>query len=895
METFRVRNLKDGSIGSLRDALEKANASPGKDIIEFADRLAGHEIELSNGELIITDDLEIRNDSSKKVTVRGSEGSRIFKVDDETLEDIDVTISGLRITGGGVNEQEGGGILNREHLHLINSTISHNRAQIGGGGISNQGGLLELIDSQVSGNEFSLLRPNETGFGAGINSIDGEVIVENSKITGNGTEIYYFESDFLGGGVALTRSKIQIVNSLIKKNSSRSGGGVFASESDVVIDVNSLIKKNSSRSGGGVFASESDVVIEASSIVENIGLAVFAADANLYLERGYGGGIFIESSSLILSSSDIERNRSANGGGIYVKDSDIEFANSSISENRAQYQDVDRRGDRYSTGFGGSGGGIYAQTSQVEGRNIEIRDNTSIEKGGGIFISEGQVSLRNSLIQANDSRSGGGISNQGDLSIRDSHIDQNSNSNFGEPGGVSRRTLGGAGIDNSDSLMLLNSTVSGNISSSGVKNKTSTDEYLNFQNSVGGGLKNSGNATIVNSTFDSNEVRVNRGNSNYGSSVNLDALGGGIYNGSNGKLALRNSTITSNTAIARNIPDFYGSDQASVSQLKGGGIFNRNRGLLSSENSLIAQNEVQPVGSATRENTEVSGADISGYVESLGFNLIGTNEGTIGFSSTRGDQFGTEASPLDPQIEGLNDNGGKTPTVALRLGSPAIDAGNPLANQLRTDQRGSGFQRVLDGNLDGQAVIDIGAFEFLDRKTLTMGNDRFQGTRAAEFVLGLEGQDRLSGGSGNDTLQGNEGADILRGNSGNDLLVGGSQADTLIGGMGKDRLVGGAGPDQFIFMSPLHGTDQISDFSVSEDHLLFSRDRFGLSKSQSVPLFKNQLTLGSQATRRTHRFIYDDQSGTLLFDRDGSRQKEAIAIAILDPGLNLRSSNIRLF
>ena len=60
---------------------------------------------------------------------------------------------------------------------------------------------------------------------------------------------------------------------------------------------------------------------------------------------------------------------------------------------------------------------------------------------------------------------------------------------------------------------------------------------------------------------------------------------------------------------------------------------------------------------------------------------------------------------LDPN---LADNGGSTFTHALVSGSPAIDAAsNPEG--LTTDQRG--FNREFDGDQDGTATADIGAFE----------------------------------------------------------------------------------------------------------------------------------------------------------------------------------------
>jgi hypothetical protein len=58
----------------------------------------------------------------------------------------------------------------------------------------------------------------------------------------------------------------------------------------------------------------------------------------------------------------------------------------------------------------------------------------------------------------------------------------------------------------------------------------------------------------------------------------------------------------------------------------------------------------------------------------------------------------------DPHLAPLADNGGPTATHAIAADSPAIDAGNNVAG-LDTDQRGSGFARVVG------AAADIGAFE----------------------------------------------------------------------------------------------------------------------------------------------------------------------------------------
>jgi hypothetical protein len=58
----------------------------------------------------------------------------------------------------------------------------------------------------------------------------------------------------------------------------------------------------------------------------------------------------------------------------------------------------------------------------------------------------------------------------------------------------------------------------------------------------------------------------------------------------------------------------------------------------------------------------------------------------------------------DPQLTPLGDHGGPTPTHALQAAGYAVDHGNN-ANGLDTDQRSTGYARVVNG------VADIGAYE----------------------------------------------------------------------------------------------------------------------------------------------------------------------------------------
>jgi hypothetical protein len=93
-------------------------------------------------------------------------------------------------------------------------------------------------------------------------------------------------------------------------------------------------------------------------------------------------------------------------------------------------------------------------------------------------------------------------------------------------------------------------------------------------------------------------------------------------------------------------------------------------------------------------------------IESLGYNLIGTGNAIAAFS-----QPGDQTEINDPLLGPLQDNGGPTPTHAPLPGSPVIDAGDPaFAAPPYLDQRG--YYRVVDGDGDMTARIDIGAVEY---------------------------------------------------------------------------------------------------------------------------------------------------------------------------------------
>jgi len=131
--------------------------------------------------------------------------------------------------------------------------------------------------------------------------------------------------------------------------------------------------------------------------------------------------------------------------------------------------------------------------------------------------------------------------------------------------------------------------------------------------------------------------------------------------------------------------------------------------------------------------------------------------------------------------------------------------------------------------------------------------------------------DSLVGSTKADTLEGNAGDDTLRGSGGNDVLT------------------GGAGKDKFAFDTTPNATwnhDQITDFSVADDTIVLENAVYSAFTATGIMAAAAFYT-GSQAHDSNDRIVYDNTTGALFYDSNGSATGGSVKIADLSTGLSL--------
>lgn len=268
--------------------------------------------------------------------------------------------------------------------------------------------------------------------------------------------------------------------------------------------------------------------------------------------------------------------------------------------------------------------------------------------------------------------------------------------------------------------------------SSGADVTISGLEFVDGNAPVGGAIGVSGGATVLtlNQTQFLNNFAASSGGAldNNGATINVfnstlsanstNSLGGAINNAGSGFLLIRNSTLSGNQSI--------GFDGGAITNLNGtldianssvinnfadnfaGGLGNNSGSVISNiRNTIVAGNTT-----GTGSGLEIGNLAAQANIVSGGGNLIGIAQGpgdgnTIGVFDQPSDQTGNVASPLDPQLLPIADNGGPTLTHLPDLGSPVIDGGINI-DLPTTDQRGLARvdnDQVDTGSVETQTVL----------------------------------------------------------------------------------------------------------------------------------------------------------------------------------------------
>ena len=423
---IKVTSNKDSGDGSLREAIIKANANPGADIINFDSSLQDSTISLTSGELIITDNLTITGLGEDKLTIDGKGNNRIFRLKSTSVKPRSLTVENLTLANGKatptevITEKRGGAIATEHQgvLKVEQVTFKSNVAENGGGAIHSAfEGQLTVIDCQFINNK-AIAGNNENSGGAITFMGPGQLLVQDSNFVGN--------RGINGGAIYNVQGSVKLENSTFTNNdvltatvapktanpTMRGYGGAIYNDrlsspnntkNGTLEIINSTFEDNKGRAAGGAVYvynhdPEEKIIIKNSAFRNNLAIGLPGG------ETGNSGAIEVQSNSinqgLIIVNSEFSGNKAVNqGGAMRTRNVPIQIFNSTFSNNQttiaptANYQ-------------GGVGGALNLTGSVKATIANSTFDNNHATWVAGAIAGNANITLNNSILYNNTASNG---------------------------------------------------------------------------------------------------------------------------------------------------------------------------------------------------------------------------------------------------------------------------------------------------------------------------------------------------------------------------------------------------------------------------------------------------------------------------------------------------------
>ena len=359
---------------------------------------SGGGIYVANGSFVI----EEGNVSNNSTLKDGTSGGGIYFSSGDAGT---MSVKGGFISGN-TSDQLGGGIYVRKgNLDIVGGEIHSNHAGFGGGG------LVYYAESSVTIDGGKIYENSTGSYGGGVYLVQGNMLLRNGQIYSN--TVTANEATKGGGGIYVHHNATELTLSggKVYDNEAAAGAGIYVNghvdstqtQFGATMTINDCdIYNNTARyRGGGIFLKTLKKVTIKNGLIRNNTAQrrddLFQAITST--EKGYGGGIFVESecAGLTIEGGKVTENTGYFGAGMYIKGGPSVINGGIISKNVSTH----------------NGGAIYI----VSGQQLDIRDgviegNTAVNMGGGLVVDSSTgvtVNISGGAITSNQAPLGGGM------------------------------------------------------------------------------------------------------------------------------------------------------------------------------------------------------------------------------------------------------------------------------------------------------------------------------------------------------------------------------------------------------------------------------------------------------------------------------------------------------